>query len=234
MKRTAYFFIIFTMILSVFACGKEKEDNSGVSADGQTTTTLSDIIPEPIEIPVFEEREITLMAVGDNLMHMGIVHTGKMQDGTYDYSFLYEGIEDFLEVADIKIINQETILGGNELGFSGFPAFNSPTEVGDAIAKAGFNVVLHASNHTADKGISGLKNCISSKTTSLFSNVTISYFEFTYCSGVSESLIKSSLHEIGETRSELNIPNPLISALGKKCKHKFEVPISTTRCTFPK
>ncbi len=122
---------------------------------------FSDIIPEPIEIPVFEEREITLMAVGDNLMHMGIVHTGKMQDGTYDYSFLYEGIEDFLEVADIKIINQETILGGNELGFSGFPAFNSPTEVGDAIAKAGFNVVLHASNHTADKGINGLKNCIS-------------------------------------------------------------------------
>ena len=70
-----------------------------------------------------------------------------------------EDISDFLGKADIKIINQETILGGNELGFSGYPYFNSPTEVGDAIAAAGFNVVLQASNHSADQGIKGLKNC---------------------------------------------------------------------------
>ena len=44
--------------------------------------------------------------------------------------------------------------------FSGFPYFNSPTEVGDAIAKAGFNVVLQASNHSADQGIQGINNCI--------------------------------------------------------------------------
>lgn len=119
-------------------------------------------VPEPIPEPepVFEEWDITLMAVGDNLMHMGIVHTGKQADGTLDYSVLFEGISDFLDVADIRIINQETILGGNELGFSGYPRFNSPTEVGDAIAER-FNVVLQASNHSADQGIEGLKNCVS-------------------------------------------------------------------------
>lgn len=117
--------------------------------------------PTPTPEPVFEERDITLMAIGDNLMHMGIVRTGKMQDGTYDYSFLFQGISDFLEIADIKIVNQETILGGNELGFSGFPHFNSPTEVGDGIAAAGFNVVLHASNHSADQSLEGLQNCVS-------------------------------------------------------------------------
>ena len=108
-----------------------------------------------------QEQEITLLAVCDNLMHMGIVRTGLQADGTYDFSFLFEGIAPFLEQADIKIINQETILGGNEYGPSGFPHFNSPTEVGDAIAAAGFNVVLHASNHSADMGIKGLKNCVS-------------------------------------------------------------------------
>lgn len=116
-------------------------------------------IPTPAPTPAFEERDITLMAVGDNLMHMGVVYTGRMQDNTYDYSFLFEDISNFLGKADIKIINQETILGGNELGFSGYPYFNSPTEVGDAIAAAGFNVVLQASNHSADQGIKGLKNC---------------------------------------------------------------------------
>jgi poly-gamma-glutamate synthesis protein (capsule biosynthesis protein) len=101
------------------------------------------------------------MAVGDNLLHMAIVRTGMQNDGSYDYSFLFQGIEDFLDTADIKVINQETILGGNEKGFSGYPKFNSPTQVGDAIAAAGFNVVLSATNHAADQGISGIENCVS-------------------------------------------------------------------------
>lgn len=117
--------------------------------------------PSPSPEPVFEEYDITLLAVGDNLMHMGIVRTGRMDDGTYDYTFLFENIRDFLAAADIKIINQETILGGNELGFSGYPYFNSPTEVGDAIADAGFNVVLHATNHAADQGSKGILSCAS-------------------------------------------------------------------------
>ncbi len=117
--------------------------------------------PTPTPIPPFEEYDISLMALGDNLMHMGIVNTGRQEDGTYDYTFLFETISDYLEAADIKAINQETIFGGNELGFSGFPKFNSPTQVGDAIAAAGFNVVLHATNHSADQGISGIQNCTS-------------------------------------------------------------------------
>lgn len=110
---------------------------------------------------VFEEYDIRLMMVGDNLCHMGIVKTGLQTDGSYDYSMLFTGIRNYLEAADIKIINQETILGGNALGFSGFPYFNSPTEIGDAIADSGFNVVLHASNHAADKNYAGLKSCAS-------------------------------------------------------------------------
>ncbi len=112
----------------------------------------------------FEEHDITLMAVGDNLLHMGIVNAGKQSDGSRNYDFLFDGIGAFLEKADIKIINQETIFGGNDLDFHGYPKFNSPTEAGDAIAGAGFNVVLQATNHTADQGMSGisfhLDNCL--------------------------------------------------------------------------
>lgn len=116
---------------------------------------------EPSLEPVFEEYDIHLMAVGDNLMHMGIINTGRREDGTYDYSFLFRDIEEYLQTADIKVINQETILGGNHLGFSGYPRFNSPEEVGDAIAGAGFNVVLHATNHAADQRLEGIVNCAS-------------------------------------------------------------------------
>lgn len=123
-----------------------------------------EIEPEPEEPPAtpepFQEYDVTLMALGDNLLHMGIVYTGRMDDGTYDFSFLFEDIADYLDAADIRMINQETILGGNELGASGYPKFNSPTEVGDAIAAAGFNVVLHATNHAADQGVKGLLHCV--------------------------------------------------------------------------
>lgn len=115
--------------------------------------------PEPAT-PAFEEYDISFMAVGDNLMHMGIVNTGKQSDGTYNYDFLFRPLSEFLALADVKVINQETILGGNSLGFSGYPRFNSPTQVGDAIANAGFNVVLHATNHAADKNKAGIVNCL--------------------------------------------------------------------------
>ncbi len=120
-----------------------------------TPTPTPSPTPEPPK-----EYDIQLMMVGDNLLHMGIIETGKQEDGTYNYDFLFEGIEDFLAEADIKMINQETIFGGNEKGFSGYPYFNSPTEVGDEIVDAGFNVVLHSSNHAADKQIEGLEHCV--------------------------------------------------------------------------
>lgn len=112
-------------------------------------------------VPIFEEYDITLMEIGDNLLHSGIIKTGILEDGSLDYSFLFENISGHLERADIKVINQETIFAGNELGFSGYPKFNSPIEVGDAIAAAGFNVVLHATNHAADQGIKGINYCMS-------------------------------------------------------------------------
>lgn len=117
----------------------------------------SESIPEE---SVFEDYDIHLMALGDNLMHMGVVYSGKQNDGSLNYDFLFDEISDFLEKADIKIINQETPLAGNQRGFSGYPNFNSPTEVGDAIADAGFNVVLQASNHSADQGIDGIDDCV--------------------------------------------------------------------------
>lgn len=129
-------------------------DSAGNPADEDSSDSVT--APEP----VFQNKTIRLMAVGDNLMHMGVVYTGKQEDGSFNYEDLYDGISDFLEKADIRIINQETIMGGNQLGFSGYPAFNSPTEVGDALCSVGFNVILQASNHTADQGVAGMENCI--------------------------------------------------------------------------
>ena len=173
MKKKGFLWIgillIISCVLMIGIAGYaiyDKWEKETIAGQGtQTSEDTSEEISETHETEMQEEtiegpQKIRLMMLGDNLMHMGIVRSGQLADGTRNYDMLFEPIKEHLAFANIKMINQETIFGGNQLGFSGFPHFNSPTEVGDAIAKAGFNVVLHASNHAADQGIDGLKHCV--------------------------------------------------------------------------
>jgi poly-gamma-glutamate synthesis protein (capsule biosynthesis protein) len=67
-------------------------------------------------------------------------------------------LKEEISEADIAIVNQETIFGGNKRGFSGYPRFNSPTQIGDALVNTGFDVILQATNHTMDMGLTGVEN----------------------------------------------------------------------------
>lgn len=161
--------IITIAVVVLYASGILKKDKNGSTEEtaNEATTIGSNITEEPPAVVVpepepepepepFREYDIHIMAVGDNLFHTGVINGGQRDDGTYNYDFEFYGIADFLSLADIKIINQETPMAGNELGFSSYPTFNTPTQVGDAIANAGFNVVLGATNHATDKGVKGL------------------------------------------------------------------------------
>ena len=66
-------------------------------------------------------------------------------------------IGDIAEPFDLAYYNQETILGGTELGLSGFPEFNSPQEFGSYMVKRGFNLVSTATNHCLDRGLDGIR-----------------------------------------------------------------------------
>lgn len=115
------------------------------------------------EQDVFKELslpEITLVMVGDMLMHMPVNNSGKKEDGSRNFDHLFTYTKDMISEADIAIVNQEVVLGGPELGISGYPRFNTYYEVGDALVDAGFDVVLHATNHSMDQGLAGLKNCL--------------------------------------------------------------------------
>ena len=108
--------------------------------------------PEPVQ-PV----NIRLMMVGDILLHMGVIESGNMGDGTYNFDHLFTPILGDIAEADVAVVNQETILGGTSWPYSGYPSFNGPQEVGDAEVNAGFDVILKATNHTFDMGYAGVK-----------------------------------------------------------------------------
>lgn len=102
-------------------------------------------------------KSITLMMVGDMLIHTSVWNSGRRSDGTYNYDHFFANLTDEFANNDIAIVNQETILGGTEHGLEDFPNFNSPQELGDAEAKAGVDVALTATNHALDQGFEGIK-----------------------------------------------------------------------------
>ena len=141
--------------ISLSACSKGKEASSdNVSIEETESTTVEETTTTPPDVTV------DIMMIGDILAHEGVYNSGLQADGTYNFDHLFKNIKSDISAADIRIVNQETILGGVELGLSGYPCFNSPYEIGVAEAKAGFNVILHATNHTLDKGLTGVENCL--------------------------------------------------------------------------
>ncbi len=102
---------------------------------------------------------ITLGAVGDILIHNSVYEDAFTGDG-YDFTPMLAPVRDSMRSPDIMFANQETILGGTELGLSSYPQFNSPYEVGDALKDAGVDIVSMANNHTLDVGEQGIINAI--------------------------------------------------------------------------
>ncbi len=162
-KKFTYYILAllttFTMLLA--GCGQNPSTPASATLGNgeQTTASIENTTAEPTTAAP-KKTEISLMMIGDMLVHEGVYKSGLQSDGTYNFDHLFKQILPDIQAADISIVNQETILGGTELGLSGYPTFNSPYEIGDAIVNAGFNTVLHATNHTIDKGLKGFNNCI--------------------------------------------------------------------------
>lgn len=143
-----------------------------------TPTPVPTVTPEPTPTPIPTPtptpapKQVTLLAVGDDLVHGSTLNGGLQEDGTYDFNGFYRHLTDEISAADIAVINQETILGGSEFKYSGYPTFNTPDAMGHAIVNAGFDVVLHATNHTMDKKDKGVENCLNFWNTN-YPNITV-------------------------------------------------------------
>lgn len=101
-----------------------------------------------------KEYKTNLIMVGDALIHSSVYRDANRLAGGngYDFKPQIKYIKEIVKDYDIAYYNQETILGGVNLGLSDYPTFNSPQEIGDAMIDAGFNLVSLATNHTADRG----------------------------------------------------------------------------------
>lgn len=135
---------------SAFSVGETQQEQT---LESETEGLAAD---EEASLP----EEVTLIMAGDILLHTRVEESARQEDGSFDFHPIFANTADKISEADLALVNQEVILGGEELGISGYPAFNGPYEVADALVDSGFDVILHATNHALDKGKRGLLNCL--------------------------------------------------------------------------
>ena len=138
--------LLLLVVLAGFYCGYNKlsSSNNKVEVKEEEKT---------------KEYSASLVMVGDLLVHDRLYNAMKTSDG-YNFKPALTYIKDIVKDYDIAYYNQETILGGEEIGLSSYPSFNSPYEVGDAMIDAGFNLVSLATNHTLDRGEKAITNSV--------------------------------------------------------------------------
>ena len=158
--RILFRIIIFTLILGggYFTYDKYLSNDLNIDKD-KDKNNIVDKDKNKVEVKE-ENYEASLIAVGDNLIHSSVFKDANKHANYngYDFKPMITYIKDIVSNYDIGYFNQETILGGTELGLSDYPTFNSPYEAGDAMLDAGFNLVSLATNHTVDRGKKAVVN----------------------------------------------------------------------------
>lgn len=179
MKKIISLLIALSLTAAFSACSDASHeapekiitDSAAVSEDGGEVLPVMETVtaaqtsatePETTAKPVPEYANVSIAAVGDNLIHSSIYKQAakRAADGGYDFGFAYENVKDIIRRADMAIINQETLICGGDYEPSTYPRFNSPPELGDYMLSIGFDVFTIANNHTLDKGTDGLAACL--------------------------------------------------------------------------
>ncbi len=100
---------------------------------------------------------VRLFAVGDIIVHQPEISAAwDPAARTYDFRPFFAEIKPLLEQADLATAVLETTLAGPASGYAGYPRFNSPDQIADALQWSGVDVVFTAHNHLLDRGRQGL------------------------------------------------------------------------------
>ena len=163
LKRCAAFLLAVLMLCTTAACTPvQTSEQQGPNTDitdpdqngqGNENTGTGNTDPDPKPQPV----TIRITAAGDNLLHDPISKLAKQPDGTYDYTYIYKDVKKFFQGSDIAYINEEVMLCDV---VANYPRFSAMSSVADALLDTGFNVINLATNHSLDRGVSGLELCL--------------------------------------------------------------------------
>lgn len=152
--KVVLYLIILTLVMILLYnfyinIKKDSKRNEVKKEDVKVTTTTKK-----------ESNELSMVMVGDCLIHRFVYTDASNDDGTYSFDKMFTEVSDLIRGHDLAFYNQESNIGGKQLGLSAYPRFNSPEEIGDSMVDLGFNLVSLTNNHTMDKGEKGVINSV--------------------------------------------------------------------------
>lgn len=132
-------------------------ENDFASYTGQTNDTENNLSTgnnEDVE-PIKEDINIKMTVIGDIMCHNS-QYKDAYNGSTYDFSYVFDDIKDYISSADIAVGNLETTFAGKERGYSNYPRFNSPEQLAYNLKDMGIDVLCTANNHSMDTNYSGV------------------------------------------------------------------------------
>ena len=114
---------------------------------------------ERTEVKIFADSILTatLCFTGDLMCHSTQFNYAKVNADSFDFTGVYKEVKQYLCEPDLTIGNLETVIAGNNEGYSGYPYFNAPDDFIYALKAAGFDLLITANNHALDQGWDGVK-----------------------------------------------------------------------------
>lgn len=120
-------------------------------------TIISNEPESPIIVAPIEDTHFTMSVIGDIMCHNTQYKDAYVSSSdTYDFSYVFEDIKNYIADADIAVGNLETTFAGKSRGYTSYPTFNTPEQLAYNLKDFGIDVVSTANNHCMDKGYSGL------------------------------------------------------------------------------
>lgn len=164
---TIFLIAIFIGTVLFFFTQEKDTNNSGQEQAvednniGNLNSPPANPIPEPAPVPTPTPTPIpyydaTWVGVGDIMSHTPQLPGAYIKEtDSYNFNPYFEPIKPYL-VGDWVMANLETPIAGKDYKNTGYPTFNAPLELADALWQAGFNILSTANNHSLDKGEKGL------------------------------------------------------------------------------
>lgn len=110
-----------------------------------------------VSTEINKDVTINMAVIGDIMCHTTNFYDAyDSKNDTYDFSKVFTDIQSYIKSADIAIGNLETTFAGKDIGYTGYPTFNTPEQLAQNLVDLGLDVVSTANNHSLDKRYSGL------------------------------------------------------------------------------
>ncbi|MDR1731352.1 MAG: CapA family protein [Synergistaceae bacterium] len=105
------------------------------------------------------EPRFRAVFVGDIMAHREQLDGARRGKGVWDFKPQFRRVKPLFSDA-LAVGNLETVFAGEKSGFAGYPSFNTPDSLAEALTDLGVKVLTLANNHILDRGVTGASRTI--------------------------------------------------------------------------